>query len=121
MVLIGMLVFFAASAGSWFWIVRNRGGFNLWLANLAGALASFMIGILVLIFIGSDQTTTRAPAYFLYSFMLIIGAFVGTWLLVVARFKPGERPVGRHLIGGSCGLVAALIALVAWATIFPAK
>ncbi|MDI2591826.1 hypothetical protein POF45_10345 [Pseudomonas sp. 681] len=120
MVPIGMLVFFAASAGIWSWIVRNRGSFSLWLANLAGFLASLIVGTLVLIFMG-EQVGPRGPAYFLYAFMAIIGAFVGTWLLVVARSRPDAHPVGRHLIGGSCGLLAACITLVLWAVIFPAK
>ncbi len=121
MVLMAILVFFAASAGSWFWIVRNRGSFNLLFANLTGALASLMIGIIVLIFLAPDETRTREPAYFLYSFMAIIGAFVGTWRFVSSRFKPEEYPVARHLIAGSCSLVTASITLVVWAVIFPAK
>jgi hypothetical protein len=121
MLLIALLVFFAASAGIWFWIVKNRGSFNLWLANLAGALATFIIGVVVLIFIGAEPQAARGPAYFLYSFMVIIGAFVGTWLLVAARFKGEEYPVRRHLIAGSCSLLAAFITLVLWAVIFPAK
>lgn len=121
MVLVAMLVFLAASAGSWFWIVRHRGSFNLWFANLAGALASFMIGVVVLIFISPDDPETRAPAYFLYSFMTIIGVFIGTWLFVAARFKQDEYPVGRHLIAGTCSLVTAFLTLVLWAVIFPVK
>lgn len=121
MVLMAILVFFAASAGSWFWIVRNRGSFNLLFANLTGALASLIIGIVVLIFLAPDDTRTREPAYFLYSFMAIIGAFVGTWRFVSGRFKPEEYPVARHVIAGLSSLVAASITLVLWALIFPAK
>jgi hypothetical protein len=121
MVLMAILVFFAASAGSWFWIVRNRGSFNLLFANLTGALASLIIGIVLLMFLAPDETKAQGPAYFLYSFMAIIGAFVGTWRFVSGRFKPQEYPVARHVIAGLCSLVAASIALVVWALIFPAK
>lgn len=121
MIFIALLVFFAASAGIWFWIVKNRGSFNLWLANLAGALATFIIGVVVLIFIGAEPQAARGPAYFLYSFMAIIGAFVGTWLLVINRLKREESQVRNHLIAGSCSLLAAFITLVVWAVIFPAK
>lgn len=121
MVPIGILVFFAASAGIWLWIVRNRGSVNLWLANLAGALASFLVGVVVLIFMAPEEAGTRGPAYFLYSLMTFIGVFIGTWLFVIARFKQGEHPVARHLITGSCSLVMALITMVVWLKIFPAK
>ena len=50
MLLIGVLVFLAATVGMWIWVVKNRGAVNLWLANLAGAVGSFIVGIAVLEF-----------------------------------------------------------------------
>jgi hypothetical protein len=121
MVPLGILVFLAASAGIWHWIVRNRGSVNLWLANLAGVLASFLVGVVVLIFMAPEQAGTRGPAYFLYSLMAFIGVFIGTWLFVIARFKEGEHPVGRHFIAGACSVVAAFFTLLLWVTTFPPK
>lgn len=121
MVALGILVFFAASAAIWFWILRNRGSVNLWLANLAGALASFLVGVVVLVFMAPEEAGTRGPAYFLYSLMTFTGVFVGTWLFVIARFKQGEHLVGRHFIAGACSVVTALITMVVWVTILPAR
>lgn len=117
MVLFAILVFLAASAGIWFWIVRNRGSFNLWFANLAGALASLIVATVVLVFASPVETEVR-PAVILYTIMSTLGAFIGTWLFIVARFKQGEYPVGRHLIAGTCSLVTTFLTFVICALIF---
>ncbi|EJL97865.1 hypothetical protein PMI18_04144 [Pseudomonas sp. GM102] len=125
MQLIGMLVFFAATAGMWIWVVRNRGTVNLWLANLAGAVGSFIVGIAVLILFNRwfvpGGNSARGVVFMFYTMMAISGAFVGTWLLVIARFKQSEYPVVRHLIAGACSVLAALTTVVLWVMILPAK
>ena len=120
MVLFAILVFLAASAGIWFWIVRNRGSINLWFANLAGALASLIVATIVLMFMSPEETNTP-PAFFLYTIMATLGVFIGTWLFTVARFKQDEYPVGRHLIAGTCSLVTAFLTFVICALIFDGK
>jgi hypothetical protein len=120
MVLVAILVFLAASAGIWFWIVRNRGSLYLWFANLAGALASLIVATIVLMFMSPDETKTR-PAYFLYTIMATFGVFFGTWIFTVARFKQDEYPVGRHLIAGACSLVTAFLTFVICAVIIDGK
>ncbi|MGX0888273.1 hypothetical protein AB7M22_000281 [Pseudomonas sp. ADAK2 TE3594] len=125
MQLIGMLVFFAATAGMWIWVVRNRGTVNLWLANLAGAVGSFIVGIAVLILFNRwfvpGGNSARGVVFMFYTLMAISGAFVGTWLLVIARLKQSEYPVVRHLIAGACSVLAALTTVVLWVMILPAK
>ncbi|MCE6981590.1 hypothetical protein EI534_30405 [Pseudomonas frederiksbergensis] len=125
MQLIGMLVFFAATAGMWIWVVRNRGAVNLWLANLAGVVGSFIVGIAVLILFNRwfvpGGNSAWGVVFMFYTLMAILGAFVGTWLLVIARLKQSERPVVRHLIAGACSVLAALTTVVLWVMILPAK
>jgi hypothetical protein len=125
MQLIGMLVFFAATAGMWILVVRNRGTVNLWLANLAGAVGSFIVGIAVLILFNRwfvpGGNSARGVVFMFYTLMAISGAFVGTWLLVIARLKQSEYPVVRHLIAGVCSVLAALTTVVLWVMILPAK
>jgi hypothetical protein len=125
MQLISMLVFFAATAGMWIWVVRNRGTVNLWLANLAGAVGSFIVGIAVLILFNRwlvpGGNSARGVVFMFYTLMAISGAFVGTWLLVIARLKQSEYPVVRHLIAGGCSVLAALTTVVLWVMILPAK
>ncbi|MGX1183952.1 hypothetical protein AB7M29_001631 [Pseudomonas sp. F-14 TE3623] len=125
MQLIGMLVFFAATVGMWVWVVRNRGTMNLWLANLAGAVGSFIVGIAVLILFNRwfvpGGNSARGVVFMFYTLMAILGAFVGTWLLVSARFNRSESPIVRHLIAGACSVLAALTTVVLWVMILPAK
>jgi hypothetical protein len=125
MQLIGMLVFFAATAGMWILVVRNRGTVNLWLANLAGAVGSFIVGIAVLILFNRwfvpGGNSARGVVFMFYTLMAISGAFVGTWLLVIARLKETEYPIVRHLIAGACSVLAALTTMVLWVMILPAK
>ncbi|EJM61039.1 hypothetical protein PMI30_05357 [Pseudomonas sp. GM50] len=125
MQLIGLLVFFAATAGMWILVVRNRGTVNLWLANLAGAVGSFIVGIAVLILFSRwfvpGGNSARGVVFMFYTLMAILGAFVGTWLLVIARLKQSEYPVIRHLIAGACSVLAALTTVVLWVMILPAK
>ncbi|WLG49901.1 hypothetical protein [Pseudomonas sp. FP1742] len=122
MLLIGVLMSLAAAAGMWIWVVKNRGTVNLWLANLAGAVSSFIVGTAVLILFNKwIYTDGAAPAqgvsFALYTLMAVLGAFVGTWLLVIARLKQPEYPVVRHLIAGACSVLAAAITLVVWVAI----
>ncbi|WP_448723084.1 hypothetical protein [Pseudomonas farris] len=125
MQLIGMLVFFAATAGMWVGVVRNRGTLNLWLANLAGAVGSFIVGIAVLILFNRwfvpGGNSARGVVFIFYTMMAVLGAFIGTWLLVIARLQQSEYPVVRHLIAGACSVLAALTTVVLWVMIFPAK
>jgi hypothetical protein len=125
MQLIGILVFFAATAGMWIGVVRNRGTVNLWLANLAGAVGSFIVGITVLILFNKwlvpGGNSARGVVFMFYTLMAILGAFIGTWLLVIARLKQTEYPVIRHLIAGACSALAAVITVVLWVMILPAK
>ncbi|WP_367374283.1 hypothetical protein [Pseudomonas lini] len=125
MQLIGMLVFFAATVGMWIGVVRNRGTMNLWLANLAGAVGSFIVGIAVLILFNRwfvpGGNSARGVVFMFYTLMAVLGAFVGTWLLVIARLKQSEYPVVRHLIAGACSALGALTTVVLWVMILPAK
>jgi hypothetical protein len=125
MQLISMLMFFAASAGMWIWVVKSRGPLNSWLANLGGALASFIVGTAVLILCSSwltpDAPVSRAPAFALYTLMAFMGALIGTWLLVFTTCNQEQSPAYRHLAAAACSLVAALVALVVSVTIFPLK
>ncbi|WP_454875849.1 hypothetical protein [Pseudomonas farris] len=125
MQLIGVLVFFAATAGIWIGVVRNRGTMNLWLANLAGAAGSFIVGIAVLILFNRwfvpGGNSARGVVFIFYTMMAVLGAFVGTWLLVIARFNQSESPIVRHLIAGACSVLAALTTVVLWVMILFAK
>jgi len=126
MQLISMLMFFAASAGMWIWVVKSRGPLNIWLANLGGAMASFIVGTAVLIlcsrWLTPDAPVSETPAAFaLYTLMAFMGALIGTWLLMIARFNKDQSPLYRHLAAAACSLVTALVALVVSATIFPLK
>jgi uncharacterized membrane protein len=125
MQLIGMLVFFAATVGMWIGVVRNRGTMNLWLANLAGAVGSFIVGIAVLILFNRwfvpGGNSAWGVVFMFYTLMAVLGAFVGTWLLVIARLKQSESPIVRHLIAGACSVLAALTTVVLWVMILPAK
>ncbi|MCS3840570.1 cytochrome bd-type quinol oxidase subunit 2 [Pseudomonas sp. JAI111] len=126
MFLISMLLFFVASAGMWIWIVKSRGPLNIWLANLGGAVASFIVGTAVLILCSrwlTPDTHASQPtaAFALYTLMAFLGALSGTWLLVITRFNKEQSPAYRHLAAVACSLVTALIALVVSVTIFPLK
>ncbi|WPN59091.1 hypothetical protein [Pseudomonas sp. P9_31] len=125
MKLIAMLVFFAATAGMWIWVVRSRGTVNLWLANLAGAVGSFIVGMAVLILFNRwfvpGGNSARGVVFIFYTMMAVLGAFVGTWLLVIARLQQSEYPVVRHLIAGACSVLAALTTVVLWVMILFAK
>ncbi|MBV4467453.1 hypothetical protein KVG95_29490 [Pseudomonas sp. SWRI79] len=125
MQLIGVLVFFAATVGMWIGVVRNRGTVNLWLANLAGAVGSFIVGIAVLILFNRwfvpGGNSVRGVVFIFYTMMAVLGAFVGTWLLVIARLQQSEYPVVRHLIAGACSVLAALTTVVLWVMILFAK
>lgn len=125
MQLIGVLVFFAATAGMWIWVVRNRGTVNLWLANLAGAVGSFIVGIAVLILFNRwfvpGGNSAWGVVFMFYTLMAVLGAFFGTWLLVIARLKQSEYPVVRHFIAGACSVLAALTTVVLWVMILPAQ
>ncbi|WLG91433.1 hypothetical protein [Pseudomonas cucumis] len=125
MQLIGVLVFFAATVGMWIGVVRNRGAMNLWLANLTGAVGSFIVGIAVLILFNRwfvpGGNSVRGVVFIFYTMMAVLGAFVGTWLLVIARLQQSEYPVVRHLIAGACSVLAALTTAVLWVMILFAK
>jgi hypothetical protein len=120
-----MLAFFAATVGMWIWVVRNRGNVNLWLANLAGAVGSLIVGVAVLILFNRwlvpGGNTAQGVLFMLYTLMAILGAFVGTWLLVIARLKQSGYPVVRHVIAGACSVLAALTTVMLWVLILPAK
>ncbi|TPG76772.1 hypothetical protein [Pseudomonas arsenicoxydans] len=125
MQLISMLLFFAATAGMWIWVVKSRGPLNIWLANLGAAVASFIVGAAILIlcsrWLTPDIPFSRAPAFALYTLMAYIGVLIGTWLFMIARCNQEQSPFYRHLAALACSLVAALIALVVSVTIFPLK
>ena len=115
----------AATAGMWFWVVKSRGALNLWLANLAGAVASFIVGTAVLILCSSwfspETPSSPVPAYALYTLMACLGVFIGTWLLIIGRFKRDEYPVIRHVIAAACSCVTAMIAVVTWVLVLSGK
>ncbi|WLG85854.1 hypothetical protein PSH97_04820 [Pseudomonas cucumis] len=125
MQLIGVLMFFAATVGMWIGVVRSRGAMNLWLANLTGAVGSFIVGIAVLILFNRwfvpGGNSVRGVVFIFYTMMAVLGAFVGTWLLVIARLQQSEYPVVRHLIAGACSVLAALTTAVLWVMILFAK
>lgn len=98
---------------------------NLWLANLTGAVGSFIVGIAVLILFNRwfvpGENSVRGVVFMFYTLMAVLGAFVGTWLLVIARFNQSESPVVRHLIAGACSVLAALTTAVLWVMVLFAK
>ena len=42
-----VLFFFIAWAGMWVWVVRNRGAWNLLLANVLGAASGMVVAVAV--------------------------------------------------------------------------
>ncbi|MFJ4494964.1 hypothetical protein [Pseudomonas atacamensis] len=101
-------------AAMWFWVVRQRGQWNLLLANLAGAGSAVVAGIVfTLLYDGLFGTTMAAPGLHnsLVVFMTSAGVLAGVWLWIAKRRQP-THPVARQLLAGACGFAAGMITLI---------
>ncbi|MFG6205530.1 hypothetical protein [Pseudomonas retamae] len=101
-------------AAMWFWVVRQRGNWNLLLANLAGAGSAVVAGIVfTLIYDGLFGTTMATPGLHgsLVSFMTSAGVLAGVWLWMAKRRQPAH-PVARQLLAGGCGFAVGMVTLV---------
>lgn len=101
-------------AGTWMWVVKQRGEWNLLLANLAGAGSSVVTGIVfTLIYSGVIGTTMATPNlnHSLVVFMNSAAVLAGVWMWVAHRRQP-EHPVARQLLGALCGFAAGMTALM---------
>ncbi|MCF5704516.1 MULTISPECIES: hypothetical protein [Pseudomonas] len=100
--------------GTWLWVVKQRGEWNLLLANLAGAGSSVVTGIVfTLIYgglIGTSMATTNLDRS-LVVFMASAGVLAGVWMWVANRRQP-EHPIARQLLGAVCGFTAGMITLM---------
>ncbi|MBC3209096.1 hypothetical protein HU755_20015 [Pseudomonas sp. SWRI111] len=104
----------AAMAAMWFWVVRQRGQWNLPLANVAGAGSAVVMGIVfTLIYDGLFGTTMAAPGLHnsLVVFMTSAGVLAGVWLWIAKRRQP-EHPVARQLLAGTSGFAAGMVTLM---------
>jgi hypothetical protein len=93
-------------AAMWFWVVRQRGHWNLLLANLAGAGSAVVAGIVfTLLYDGLFGTTMAAPGLHnsLVVFMTSAGVLAGVWLWIAKRRQPAH-PVARQLLAGGLWL-----------------
>jgi hypothetical protein len=101
-------------AAMWFWVVRQRGHWNLLLANLAGAGSAVVAGIVfTLLYDGLFGTTMAAPGLHnsLVVFMTSAGVLAGVWLWIAKRRQPAH-PVARQLLAGACGVAAGMVTLI---------
>jgi len=101
-------------AGTWWWVVKQRGEWNLLLANLAGAGSSVVTGIVFTLIYGGIIGTSMATPNLDRSLVVFInsaGVLAGVWLWIAHRRQP-EHPVARQLLGAVCGLVAGMATLL---------
>lgn len=100
-------------AGTWFWVVKQRGEWNLWVANLAGAGSSVVTGIVFTLIYGGLIGTSMATQNLDRSLVVFItsaGVLAGVWMWVANRRQP-EHPVARQLLGAVCGFAAGMTTL----------
>ncbi|ANH99861.1 hypothetical protein A8L59_21375 [Pseudomonas koreensis] len=101
-------------AGTWFWVVKQRGEWNLLLGNLAGAGSSVVTGIVfTLIYdavIGTSMATPNLDRS-LVVFTTSAGVLAGVWLWIANRRHP-EHPIARQLLGAACGFAAGMATLL---------
>ncbi|AWA41306.1 MULTISPECIES: hypothetical protein [Pseudomonas] len=104
-------VMFFAWAAMWVWVVRQRGAWNLILANVLGAASGMMVGVVVSEFyirlFGADRPPIPGLMGTVLQMLTTAAALVGVWMLVSHRSQV-EHPVARQLLAGLCGTVAGL-------------
>ncbi|WP_166218846.1 hypothetical protein [Pseudomonas atagonensis] len=107
-------------AGTWYWVVKQRGEWNLFLANLAGLGSGLVVGmVFTLVYDGLFGTTMATPnlARSLQVLMTSGGVLAGIWMWVANRGEP-QHPVARQLLGALCGFAGGATALVLLAMIY---
>lgn len=102
-----------ALAGMWIWVVKNRGDWHLFLANLAGAGAGLVAIVVESILLAGffDSELPKGLALSLFAVLTSAGAFAGVWMWIARRPQP-EHPVARHLLGAICGFASGVTTLV---------
>ncbi|EZP31278.1 hypothetical protein [Pseudomonas sp. RIT288] len=117
-----VLFFFIAWAGMWVWVVRNRSGWNLLLANLLGAASGLMVGLVVWqLYIGLFGSSSPPVLGFMRTVLEVLSlaaAVIGVWMLVAHRSQV-EHPVLRQMLAGLCGTVAGITTIVFFVQIDP--
>lgn len=101
-------------AGTWLWVVKQRGEWNLLLGNLAGAGSSVVTAIVfTLIYDGVIGTSMATPNLdrSLLVFITSAGVLAGVWVWIANRRQP-EHPVARQLLGAVCGFAAGMATLL---------
>jgi len=102
----------------WVWVVKHRGTWNLFLANLLGAASGMLVGLVVSEFyiglLGSSRPHVTGLTTTLLEMMTTAAALVGVWMLV-ARRSQVEPLIARQLLAGLCGTVAGITALAFFA------
>jgi hypothetical protein len=109
------LVAISALVGMWIWVVRNRGNWHPFLANLAGAGAGLVaIGVVAVLnaaLFGTELHEGINIGVSLLAIMTSAGACAGVWMWLANRPQP-EHPVARQLLGALCGFVSGVTTLV---------
>ncbi|MGY2443707.1 hypothetical protein [Pseudomonas sp. SDO52101_S400] len=101
-------------AGTWLWVVKQRGEWNLLLGNLAGAGSSVVTGIVFTLIYDRVIGTTMATPNLDRSLVVFItsaSVLAGVWLWIANRRQP-EHPVARQLLGAVCGFAAGMATLL---------
>ncbi|AWY42912.1 hypothetical protein DKY63_24570 [Pseudomonas putida] len=115
------LVIYGGWIGMWVLVVRHRGTTNLWLANLAGFVAGFIVAMAVEMLTRSAAGIGSPEAPFmLYSIMAGLGTLVGTWMWLIARLEQPEDLFLRHLFAGGVSVFTGSVALgLMWSNLVP--
>lgn len=101
-------------AGTWLWVVKQRGEWNLLLGNLAGAGSSVVTGIVFTLIYDRVIGTTMATPNLDRSLVVFItsaSVLAGVWLWIANRSQP-THPVARQLLGAVCGSAAGMAILL---------
>jgi hypothetical protein len=117
-----VVFFFIAWIGMWVWVVRQRGAWNLLLANVLGAASGMIVGLVVsqlcVGLFGSSRPPVPGLVGSILEMLATAAALSGVWMLV-ARRSQVEHPVARQLLAGLCGVVAGITAIMFFAQINP--
>ena len=83
--------FFIAWIGMWVWVVRQRGAWNLLLANVLGAASGMIVGLVVsqlcVGLFGSSRPPVPGVMGSLLEMLATAAALSGVWMLVARRSK----------------------------------